>query len=60
MKTISKKYLDDLSYQVIGAAITVHKHIGQGMLESVYHACMKEELNHRKINFLTEMKIPLV
>lgn len=30
------------------------------MLENVYHECLKEELRHRKINFLTEMKVPLI
>lgn len=58
MKT--KKYLDELTYEIIGSAIEVHKIMGRGLLESVYHQCLKEELNHRKINFLTEMKIPVV
>lgn len=57
---ITQKYLDGLTYEVIGAAIEVHKTIGIGLLESVYHQCMKEELSHRKINFLTEAKIPLI
>jgi GxxExxY protein len=37
-----------------------HKIMGRGLLESVYRQCMKEELAHRKINFLTEMKIPVL
>lgn len=57
---ITQKYLDDLTYEVIGSAIEVHKTLGRGLLESVYHECMKEELATRKINFQTEMKIPLV
>jgi GxxExxY protein len=57
---ITQKYLDELTYEVIGAAIEVHKTMGRGLLESVYHQCLKEELSHRKINFLTEMKIPLL
>ena len=56
---ISQKYLDNLAYEVVGAAIEVHKTMGRGLLESVYHECLKEELNHRKINFLTELKIPV-
>lgn len=56
---ISKKYLDELTFQIIGAAIEVHKEMGRGLLESVYHQCMIEELNHRKINFLTELIIPV-
>ncbi len=57
---ITQKYLDDLTYEVVGAAIEVHKIMGSGLLESVYHQCLKEELLHRKINFLTEMKIPVI
>lgn len=56
---LTQTYLDNLTYEVVGAAIEVHKNIGSGLLESVYHECIKEELRHRKINFLTEMKIPL-
>ena len=56
---ITKKYLDDLTYEIIGGAIEVHKLMGRGLLESVYHQCLKEELSHRKINFQTEMKIPV-
>jgi len=57
---LTKKYLDDLTYEIIGCAIEVHKIMGRGLLESVYHQCLKEELLHRKINFLTEMKVPVV
>lgn len=57
---VTKKYLDTLTYEIIGAAIEVHKIMGRGLLESVYHQCLKEELIHRKINFLTEMKVPVL
>lgn len=56
----TKKYLDELTYEIMGSAIEVHKVMGSGLLESVYHQCLKEELLHRKINFLTEMKIPVL
>lgn len=57
---ITQKYLDELTYEVLGASIEVHKAIGKGLLENVYHQCLKEELTHRKLNFFTEMKVPLV
>ena len=57
---LTQKYLDELTYEVLGAAIEVQKTIGRGLLETVYHHCMKEELLHRKINFLTEMSVPLI
>ncbi|WP_262710901.1 GxxExxY protein [Flavobacterium foetidum] len=57
---ITQKYLDELTFSVIGACIQVHKTIGRGLLESVYHECLKEELSYRKINFFTEMNVPLI
>jgi GxxExxY protein len=57
---ITQKYLDELTYEVVGSAIEVHKFMGRGLLESVYHQCLIEELKHRKINFLTEMKVPVI
>ncbi|WP_106915314.1 GxxExxY protein [Chryseobacterium aurantiacum] len=54
---LTKKYLDELTYEIIGGAIEVHKIMGRGLLESVYHQCLKEELLSRKINFLTYMKL---
>ncbi|MGQ3087295.1 GxxExxY protein, partial [Flavobacterium sp.] len=59
MSLVTKKYLDELTYEIIGAAIEVHKIMGRGLLESVYHQCLKEELQHRKINFFTEMRLPV-
>jgi GxxExxY protein len=55
----SKKYLDDLTYEILGAAIEVHKVLGPGLLESVYHQCLIHELTLRKIRFKTEAIIPI-
>lgn len=57
---VTQKYLDELTYEVVGASIEVHKVIGKGLLENVYHQCLKEELLHRKLDFFTEMKVPLI
>lgn len=56
---ISKRDLTDLIYQVNGAAIEVHKSIGPGLLESIYHQCMIKELSLRGINFQSELIIPI-
>lgn len=56
---ITQKYIDELTYEIVGSAIEVHKIMGRGLLESVYHQCLKEELLHRKINFSTELRIPV-
>src|SRR5690349_4635791 len=54
---MTKKYLDNLTRAIIGAAIEVHKIIGPGQLESIYHACMMEELRLRGIKFVSEKPI---
>jgi GxxExxY protein len=54
---MTKSQLNDLVYQVIGAAIEVHKELGPGLLESVYHKCMEEELQQKGINFESEKKV---
>lgn len=56
---LSKKYLDQLTYKVIGAAIEVHKTLGPGLLESVYHKCMKKELELKGIGFQSELSVPV-
>jgi GxxExxY protein len=56
---MTKSYLDQLTYDIIGAAIEVHNNLGPGLLESIYHECMKIELTNRNIPFRTEMSVPL-
>ncbi len=56
---ITKTYLKDLIYKVNGAAIEIHKSLGPGLLESVYHDCMKCELSERNINFKSELLVPI-
>ena len=57
---ITKTYLKDLVYKVNGAAIEVHKALGPGLLESVYHQCLKYELAKRKIEFESELIVPVI
>jgi len=54
---ITKSYLTDLVYKVNGAAIEVHKQLGPGLLESVYHKCLKKELELRDIQFQSEVVV---
>ncbi|MDP2041172.1 MAG: GxxExxY protein [Algoriphagus sp.] len=54
----SKKEVDDLSYQIIGAAIEVHRHLGPGFLESVYQKCLAIELAERELSFQQELELP--
>lgn len=47
--TLSKRYVNGLAYEVASAAIEVHKIIWRGLLENLYHQCMKIELAKQKI-----------
>ena len=49
--------LNQISSQIIKAAINVHKRLGRGLLESVYQAAMVIELRHMGISVQSE--IPL-
>jgi GxxExxY protein len=51
---MTKQLLDELTYKVLGAAIEVHKALGPGLLESVYHKCLKEEFKNRGFQYQSE------
>ncbi|QIY84985.1 GxxExxY protein [Chryseobacterium sp. NEB161] len=57
---ITQAYITDLTYTINGACIEVHKILGPGLLESVYHKCLEEEFRLRNINFQSELKIPII
>ena len=56
---ITQKTVNELAYEIVGCAIEVHKHLGPGLLESVYEKCMLEELHNRNINVLSQVSIPI-
>jgi GxxExxY protein len=56
---ITKKYLNELTYRVIGCAIEVHKHLGPGLLESVYEKCILMELNLQGIANKCQTWVPI-
>jgi GxxExxY protein len=51
--------INELSSQVIGAAIEVHKTLGPGLLESVYEECLCSEFDLRKVPFQRQKVLPL-
>jgi GxxExxY protein len=50
---------EQLSAEVIGAALAVHKELGPGFLESIYHAAMRVSLEHRAIPFDSQLPIEI-
>jgi GxxExxY protein len=50
----------DLTERVIGLAITVHRHTGRGLLESVYEQCLCYELEQAGLPFARQVAIPIM
>ncbi|MBW3469733.1 GxxExxY protein [Arthrospiribacter ruber] len=55
----TKSSIKDLTYKINGAAIEVHKVLGPGLLESVYHQCFAYELEKRGLHFQSELRVPI-
>ena len=41
---MTKKEIKQLSYEIVGCAIEVHRVLGPGLLESIYETCLEYEL----------------
>ncbi|NOT38508.1 MAG: GxxExxY protein [Saprospiraceae bacterium] len=56
---MTKSYITQLVFDIMSLAIEVHRHLGPGLLESVYHKCLKHELvlNGFKVN--SNMNVPV-
>lgn len=57
---MTQKYLNDLTYRLIGCAIEVHRNIGPGLLESVYDRCFEEELKEAGFKYQRQLVVPVV
>lgn len=57
--TITKNYLDELTYKIIGCAIEVHRELGPGLLESVYQKCFTTELSIKSLSFISQICTPI-
>jgi GxxExxY protein len=52
--------LNDLTETIIGAAISIHRELGPGLVESAYEACMAYELADRKLKIERQKRLPVV
>ena len=51
--------INELSSNIIGAAIEVHKNLGPGLLESTYEECLCVELKLRNLSFERQKILPI-
>ncbi len=56
---VTQKYINDLTYKIIGFAIDVHKEIGPGLLESVYEKCLAHLLLQNGYSVNRQQSVPL-
>ena len=50
---------NQLTDKIIGAAIEVHRHLGPGLLESVYEECLCYELSQMGLQFQRQVHLPI-
>ena len=57
---ITQKYINEVAYEIVGCAIEVHKHIGPGLLESIYETCLIEELRDQGFKVESQVSVPII
>ena len=57
---MTQKFLDGLTYLIIGAAIEVHKDLGPGLLESIYEKCLVQVLKEKGLKVSYQQLVPVI
>lgn len=57
---MTKKEVTQLSYEIVGCAIKVHKELGPGLLESVYEKCLKYKLVKNGFEVKQQLIVPVI
>lgn len=53
-------HLSQITSDIIGAAIRIHRRLGPGLLESAYEACLAHELENLGLRVQRQKPVPLV
>ena len=57
---MNKESLDEITGRIIGAAIEVYRHLGPGLLESAYEACLVFELKRLGLKLEEQKPLPVI
>jgi GxxExxY protein len=63
MPSVSRQYspnINQITRQIIGAAMKVHSALGPGLLESAYHACLLHELLKQGLKVASQVGLPVI
>jgi GxxExxY protein len=52
--------IDELSFQIIGAAMVVHTELGPGLSEKAYDACLGDQLTACGLPFERQVRFPAI
>lgn len=55
-----RKKINEITESIISSAITVHKELGPGLMESTYEACLTYELINRKLKVVRQKALPVI
>jgi GxxExxY protein len=56
---ITQKYINEISYKIIGCAFEVHKHLGPGLLESVYKLSLIDRMKSEGLAVRSQIYVPV-
>ncbi len=57
---MTQNFVNNIAYKIVGCAIEVHKHIGPGLLESVYEECLIEEMKKANLDVQSQLYVPVI
>ena len=52
--------LNEITQKIIAAAISVHRELGPGLMESAYEACIAYELTDQNLKFERQKVLPII
>jgi|ERR1017187_4917919 GxxExxY protein len=56
---ITQKHINNIAYKIVGCAIEVHKHLGPGLLESIYQSCLIDEIKNNGLFVQSQLYVPI-
>lgn len=56
---MSDEELNIISGKILDCSIEVHRNLGPGLLESIYHSCLCKEFDLRGIKYSSQTRVPI-
>jgi GxxExxY protein len=58
-RMMTQRYINQLSYKIIGCAFEVHRELGPGLLESIYEQAMLDEMRRQGLEMGHQVEVPV-